>query len=324
MNALASLSSSIACCGMNPLDPAFLHSTSLRWEPVASRFEHGTLRDQSWSALDLGALHGAFLVERIRTMGCKLPDITRHLSRLHRGFETLRIDGARLLPAIEQELERLVLCNAALITQQHDVSLVVVVSPGGTLPHRSPNCLMHCSPMPWLRLKHWYDHGTALHRSHWESGAGTCWPGAIKSRSRLNYYLADLEAAQHGEFDLALLMNRTGGVADTSVANLLLITDPATAVSPLPKDIVVGTSLQRVEQLLQTIDMRLVYRDIPFDELIDAQEVWLTGNSGCLWSAASIDGVPIGHGPSSPRCRELQKAWIDQAGFDWLSQAKSI
>jgi branched-subunit amino acid aminotransferase/4-amino-4-deoxychorismate lyase len=308
---------------MNPLDPAFLHSTALHWDPVTTRFEPGPLRDQTWSALDHGAVHGAFLVERIRTMGGNLPDLTLHLSRLQRGFETLRIDGAKLLPAIEQELNRLILCNTNFISEQRDVSLVVVVSPGGTLPHRSPNCMMHCSPLPWLRLKHWHIHGTALRRSHWESGAGTCWPGAIKSRSRLNYYLADLEAAQHGEFDLAVLKNRTGCLADTSVANVLLVTDPTTAVSPLPTDIVVGTSLQRVEQLLHTIDMRLVYRDIPFEELTDAQEVWLTGNSGCVWSAASIDGSPIGHGPSSPRCQVLQQAWIEHAGFDWLSQAKS-
>jgi len=308
---------------MNPLDPAFLDSTALRWDPEPARFEPGPLRDQTWSALDLGAVHGAFLVERIRTMGGNLPDITLHLSRLQRGFEILRIDGAKLLPAIEQELNRLVLCNATFIAEQRDVSLVVVVSPGDTLLHGSPNCLMHCSPLPWLRLKHWYVHGTALRRSHWESGAGTCWPGAIKSRSRMNYYLADLEAAQHGEFDLAVLKNPAGCLADTSVANVLLITDPTTAVSPLPTDIVVGTSLQRVEQLLHTIDMRLVYRDIQFHELADAQEVWLTGNSGCVWSAASIDGTPIGLGPSSLRCRELQQAWIEHAGFDWLSQAKS-
>lgn len=308
---------------MNPLDPAFLHSIALRWDPASARFDSGELRDQSWSALDLGAIHGAFLVERIRTMGGVLPDFTRHLSRLKRGFESLRIDGTSLLSAIEKELDRLVHCNTALIAEQRDVSLVVVVSPGAAWTHGAPNCLMHCSPMPWSRIKHWHDHGTSLRRSDWESGAGNCWPGGIKSRSRLNYYLADLDAAQFGEFELAVLRNARGYVADTSVANLLLVKDPRTAVSPLPADIVVGTSLQRVEQLLHTIDMRLVFRDIPFEELFDAQEVWLTGNSGCLWSAASLNGSPIGDGPSSQRCRELQQAWIEDSGFDWLSQAQS-
>jgi branched-subunit amino acid aminotransferase/4-amino-4-deoxychorismate lyase len=105
----------------------------------------------------------------------------------------------------------------------------------------------------------------------------------------------------------------------------LLIVDKAGAIfSPRREDIVQGTSLAYVEQLLAGIGMNIEYRDVHFEELYDASEVLLVGNTGCLWPAVSLGKRPIGTTTNGPICATLQERWEKSISFNWRSQALRI
>lgn len=310
------------------MNPAFLNSVGLRWEASTESFDELPLRAMTWSVLDCGPLYGAFLVERIRTFGGKLPrgmfsTLERHLHRLSRGLDLLHIDFQSVMPRLPETLERLIELNSDLVAREGDVSLVLVVSPGSmeTSEGRVQG-MLHLLPLPWRRMKVWLTSGADLVPTQIASGAGECLPGSIKSRSRLNYFLADLEAVEHGDASLSVLSTSNGFVSDTSVANVLLVTSGGEIVSPPKEKIVVGTSLEVAEIWLRERGESIVFRDVAFQELESASEVLLLGNSACVWHAESMQGELIATGESGPVCRWLQKRWVDEVGFDWLGQAR--
>jgi branched-chain amino acid aminotransferase len=302
------------------LDPALLNSIGLRWNHTTGQYDALPYEALAWPVHDLGATHGAFVVERIRTFGGKSHADSAHWERLARGLEMLGLQSPSRIDAIRAAVGQLCHLNEDWIRHQRDTSIVVVVSPGSHMMDPTFESILHLQPLPWKRLKSWYEVGTPLISSPWETGAGHCWPAFTKSRSRLNYYLADRNAMASSDLSLGLLRTHRGSVGDTSVANLILVTIDGDLVSPLPNDVLIGTSFLQLNQFLQESGQCIELRDIQLEELQSAREVWLTGNSGCLWHASSIDGQPIGDGSVGSLCRQWQKKWIESIGFDWLSQ----
>jgi branched-subunit amino acid aminotransferase/4-amino-4-deoxychorismate lyase len=93
--------------------------------------------------------------------------------------------------------------------------------------------------------------------------------------------------------------------------------------SPALRDILWGVSLKTVSQLAESIGQKLEFSDIHPRDLLEAQEILMTGTTGCLWSATFLDGNPIGDGLPGNLCRRLQAAWHQQWGFNFVEQAYS-
>lgn len=299
----------------------FANSLALRWDPSLHQFEIRELSKVAWQATNLGCMHGAFLVERMRTFAGKVSNTKPHLDRLERGCNLLGIPAQPFLRKFQAGLNILLDESRELIESQEDASLCIVVSPGDYFSGPGFHAIVHWLPIPWAMLSHWYQQGTTLVRVQYASGAGECWPSDIKARSRLNYFLSDREAKRRCEDSLGLLCTSRGMVADTSVANLLVVTETGQISSPRREDIVRGTSLEFVESLLGNQGKSIAYRDIHFEELYQAAEVLLVGNTGCIWSASALGKRNIGLGPNGPLCGYLQEQWQKACGCNWKSQA---
>ncbi len=313
---------------MRLLDPATLNSIAFRWDTEQQQFVETTLGALSFSVMDLGAMHGAILVERLRTFGGQIRQWNEHADRLSLGARALGVP----LPWDSQELrvscERLIARNREQVQgslvrgMSRDMSVVILVSPGNAeLGLGQCNTMLHVLPLPWERLRTWYTQGTRLRQSPWMNGAGQCWPAELKARSRLNYFLSDRLNPGEELASLGLLGTAQGTVADTSVANVVLVTRDGDWITPSAEDVLAGTSLRFSQRLLADHGLDLEYRDIEFDELADATEVLLVGNSGCVWHAQSLDGLRIADGLPGIGCRQLQRWWCERIGFDWLEDA---
>jgi branched-subunit amino acid aminotransferase/4-amino-4-deoxychorismate lyase len=196
-----------------------------------------------------------------------------------------------------------------------------VVTPGDYYCGSELQGFVHWLPIPWKKLANWYQSGTTLVRVQYASGAGECWPANVKTRSRFNYFLADKDAQKRFDNSLALLCTSRGMVADTSVANILMIDRQSNIWSPRREDILNGTSLQYTQKLLASQGKQIQFRDILFEEIYEASEVLLVGNTGCLWHASHLQRREIGNTDPGPICLSLQKLWCQSIGFDWKSQA---
>ena len=304
----------------------FLASYGLRWDPNMEQFELLHVQNINWSVHDLGCMHGAFLVERIRTFGKRLVDLPPHIERLKRGCEVLGLESSKFFRYLEASIQELLKTSLPLLNDVADASLCIVVSPGDFYRGSSLRAAIHWLPIPWKQLGYWMENGTTLVRVQYASGAGECWPSNIKARSRLNYFLADRDAKKRHENSLGLLCTSRGMVSDTSMANILVVDYQGRVFSPRPEDTLCGTSLHFVEELLREQGRSIEYRDIHYEELLEAAEVLLVGNTGCLWQASHLNRRRLGTTTQGTEakgslCASLQQAWINAIGFDWKQQA---
>jgi len=181
--------------------------------------------------------------------------------------------------------------------------------------------MIHLSELPFEKLNDWYENGTPLVLTSHSTVPTTCWPSQMKTRSRLPYLLADTAVSAAQTNSLALLTTARGTIADTSVANVLMIDKSDRIVSPPKEDVLVGCTLLAIEKLLKKENVTITYRNIDPAELLDAAEVILTGSSGGVWSAGSIDGHSIGQEANRPRYFRLRELWKEYAGIDFVAQA---
>lgn len=307
------------------MQPTFRDSIAFRWNHSTRRLESVPSKDLSWSVSDAGTLYGAILVERFRSYGSKIVDISHHESRLLSGATHLGINVESLSIDIKTSAEALLAINPELVEQQEDVSIVLLMSPGelsaDAVYGNKPTLMMHLSPLPFAKLNGWYQVGVDVVLDTHQVVPNNCWPNQIKCRSRLPYFLSDPIGNHRNKNSLAVLRTANGCLADTSVANLLLIDHRGDWISPKKEDILVGCTLQVIEQLLAKQKIPIQYRDVTVSMLHEAHEVILTGSSGGIWFARSWDGV-MKQTPRNPsKTGQLTELWKQYVSFDFVAQA---
>lgn len=306
--------------------PSSLHdSIALRFDHASQHFKPVPLQQLSWALDDVGTLYGAILVERFRTYGSKCIDLSDYRSRLEFGAKQLGIALPSQVADLANNAIQLLELNAQCVQGNRDVSVVVLVSPGVPSPEHPlgsrPTCMMHLSELPFAKLHDWYQNGTYLSLAPHQVVPTNCWPSQMKTRSRLPYLLSDATVSVANSKSLALLMTTKGTIADTSVANLLIVDKSSNIISPPKEDILVGCTLLAMERLLKRDNVAITYRDIDPAELFEASEVLLTGSSGGIWFAEFIDGHRIGSESTRPRLNQLRELWKDYVGIDFVAQA---
>jgi branched-chain amino acid aminotransferase len=269
----------------------------------------------SWSVTDIGTTQGAILVERLRTLGRRVFALEEHLQRLFEGAQKLGIawnpDNSRAMQVCEELLER----NRELVNACGDVGIVIVVSPGDPgidrRPIVAPTMMVHLSPISFDLYRQWYRFGAKLFFSPVRNVPPECWSPSIKTRSRLQYYLAD--QSSHGR--VAVLLNTRGMITETSISNLLVLGKDGVLKSPPLEDILHGVSLKTVIELANSISIPVQFGDLEPVDLQSAAEVLMTGTTGCIWSAVEIDSQLIGDGKPGVVCRRLQDAWEERVSY---------
>jgi branched-chain amino acid aminotransferase len=285
-----------------------------------------TLEQLSWSATDVGTTHGVILVERLRTFGGRLFALEDHLQRLAEGAAFLGIDWSPTNQAIHLLCDELLERNAPTLGAVGDVGVVLLLSPGDPGIDRregvAPTLMLHLYPLPIEQLKGWYHQGTHLHVAETRNVPAACWSPGLKTRSRLQYYLADRRLAETparrsaiAPTSVAVLLSTRATVTETSISNLIVVDSAGKLRSPPLVDILVGVSLKTILGLAGSLGYAIEFTDLYPPDLLDAQEVLMTGSTGCVWSAVSLDGKMIGEGRPGQHCRKLQQAWEDLVSF---------
>lgn len=304
---------------------SFRKSVAVRLNSKTGLFEEVSLDQLHWSITDVGTMYGAILVERLRTYGGRLVDVDDHRLRIFTAAKLFGINMENIEPQFETVCGRLVSQNSELLHREGDFGVVFLLSPGELESGPSgfggnPTCMAHLMPLPFSRLAGWYSNGTALMQGTRSTVPNQCWPSTIKTRSRLPYLLSDVDVLQSNSNALTVLTTLDGYIADTAVANLLVVKDQA-IYSPVRDDILVGCTLQSMERLLQRDGGKIIYQDLTPDNLTNADEVILTGTSGGVWFANSFNGMPVGTGGPGPTLARLTRLWTEHVGLDFVHQA---
>ena len=274
---------------------------------------------------DMGFVMGATVSERLRTFGGQLFRWEAHLDRLTHSLEVIGLD----YPGHRQELltaaTRLVEQNHALLDPADDLGLCILVTPGaGHHDKRKPTVCLYTYPLPFQDWLPWYHQGAKLIVSQVRQVPANCWPGDLKCRSRMHYYLADREAAEQQPGARALLLDQDGYVSEASTANLIIYRSAEGLVSPLSSKTLPGISLATVRELAEQLSLDWIERDLQVSDVEQADEVMLCSTSPCIWAVTEFNGQAISDGTPGLTVKSLLAAWTAMVGVEIEKQASQF
>ena len=122
-----------------------------------------------------------------------------------------------------------------------------------------------------------------------------------------------LREAQERGFDNAVVLDAMGHVAELATANLWMAKD-GEAHTPIPNGTFLnGITRQRVAQLLRDSGITVHERVLRYEDFLEADEIFSTGNYGKVMPITRIEQRDMQPGPVYRRARELYWEWAHAA-----------
>jgi branched-chain amino acid aminotransferase len=260
------------------------------------------------SVLDNGFAFGDSVYEVLRTYGGLAFEPGRH-------FRRLRASAARLgfsVPASDADL--LAQADALLARAGTGESYIrIIVSRGlGDCSYnfekvQGPTVVMIQKPLPPYPAWH-YRGGVkvaavAVRRNHPKA-----LDPAIKSSNLLNNILAVREAQSRGAEE-PVLLNQEGFLAEGASTNVFLARGGTLFTPPLSAGILAGITREVVLELLPGLGIPFGERPLHLDELVSADEAFMTSTTREVVPVKQVDETTLGNGRPGPLTRRVMVAF---------------
>jgi branched-chain amino acid aminotransferase len=273
---------------------------------------------------DAGIVFGATVAEQTRTFHKRPWRLDDHLDRLFRSLHYTRMDIGLTKEQLARISQELIEHNARLLDDGGELGLVHFVTAGehstyagmsGRPARTTPTVCVHTYPLPFELWAEKMLTGAHLVTPSIRHVPPQCYDPKVKYRSRMHFYLADLEARRVDPEASALLLDLAGNITETSTANFLIV-ERGTIVSPATVNTLPGISRAMVVELAGKLGIPFVERDLQVYNAMNADEAFLTSTPYCLMPVTKINGAPIGDGKPGAMARRLLAAWSAEVGLE--------
>lgn len=124
--------------------------------------------------------------------------------------------------------------------------------------------------------------------------------------------LISLEAEKRG-FDASVVLDLNGNVAEFTAANLFMVKDGVVSTPVANRTFLNGITRQRVIKLLRESGLEVRERTIVFDELMEADEIFSSGNYAKIRPCLKLEDRVLAHGPVAQRTWTLYQAFAEKS-----------
>jgi branched-chain amino acid aminotransferase len=260
------------------------------------------------SVLDNGFAFGDSVYEVLRTYGGLAFEPGRHFRRLRASADRLGFS----VPASDADL--LAQADALLARAGTGESYIrIIVSRGlGDCSYsfervQGPTVVMIQKPLPPYPAWH-YEDGIKIAAVGVRRNHPRALDPAIKSSNLLNNILAVREAQSRGAEE-PVLLNQEGFLAEGASTNVFLALAGTLFTPPLSAGILAGITREVVLELLPGLGIPFDERPLHLDELLSADEVFMTSTTREVVPVRQVDEAPVGSGRPGPLTRRVMKAF---------------
>ncbi|MCH2376302.1 MAG: aminotransferase class IV [Planctomycetes bacterium] len=282
------------------------------------------------SIFDSALMFGDMAFEMTRTFNQKTFKLREHLDRLYGSLKLLEINCGLSIDEMErltqETLERNLPTEPGDMDWQimHDVSrgplgLYHTVFPEGVQPTVSINCWPLITHMGTFAQN--YDTGVRLGVPAQQALPAHLIDAKAKTRSRMHYQLAQLQAARMGGI-WPLMLDPDGFFAEGTGWNFFLVKD-GTIYTSEPRNILLGVSRGAIFELAADLGIPVRETNLGRLEALTADEMFCTATTYSLVHAVEFEGQPVGDGKVGPIYTQLLDAWKAKVGVDFVAQAKT-
>ena len=135
----------------------------------------------------------------------------------------------------------------------------------------------------------------------------------MQAKSAANYSnaaLARMEALNAG-YDEAIMLNNKGHVAEGSAENIFVVKNGRITTPPLDADILDGITRDSAIKLLKSNKIKVIEKNLKINDLLKADEIFMTGTAAEVKSVTRVNKTKIGNGKIGEVTKELQESFMD-------------
>jgi branched-chain amino acid aminotransferase len=121
-------------------------------------------------------------------------------------------------------------------------------------------------------------------------------------------YVATMTAkakARANGYDEILLIDEFDQIAEAPTANIFMVDGEGRLCTPPESRVLLGVTRTSILELARADGITVCEEPILPEQLLAAEEVFITGTSAGVWPVDSIDGAPIGSGEVGPMAKRL-------------------
>lgn len=264
------------------------------------------------SPFDHGFLYGYGLFETMRAYDGHIFRLDSHITRLRCSAESIGLTHS-ILTTDEGKQSLKAACRATLEANElKDARIRLTVSAGegdmtpdpGTCS--SPTVLITARslvPLPPEKYETGFEAAISFLRRNSQSPLSR-----LKSTCYTENVLARMTAKAAG-YDEAIFLNEQGYLAEGSTTNVFLVSHAELITPCFESGVLPGITRDAVLEIARTSNIKATERWVELNELIEAEEAFLTNSVLELMPLVSIEGRPIGSGKPGKVTRDLLFAY---------------
>ena len=279
----------------------------------------GELVDQDQakvSIFDHAVLYGDGCFEGIRAYNGRVFKLRSHLKRMYESAERIRLTPPYAKPEIERAIRDTIAANGL-----SDAYIRLVFTRGvGTLglhPFRCPKATAFIiADKIELYPQELYDNGLKVIVAKRRRVPIESLDPALKSLNYLNNIMAKIEAIDADVLE-AIMLNTEGDVSECTGDNIFIVSNGSIITPPIEAGILHGITRRFViDELAPEMGMQVSEEMVELDDLLRADEVFLTGTAAEIIGVNRVGEQTIGSGSVGPVTRSLVTAFHRRVSAD--------
>ena len=274
--------------------------------------------------MDRGFLVGDCVFDVARTFNGKSFRMREHVDRLYRSLKYVRIDPGLSPEEMERISEEVVSRNEHLRADVGDYQIWQFVTRGrGRWAHKAgpPAVGVVTRQIGFSRFAHLYREGAHGVIVRTRSFSPDALDPKVKNFSRMNFNLAELEAADVDPEGWPILSDSRGNVTEGVGYNFFVVTDGVIRTAG-DRSVLQGVSRAMVFEVARELGIPVVEEDLQPYDVYAADEAFFTSTSPCVLPVTRVDRRPIGAGVPGPVVARLLRTWGEIVGVDLVAQAE--
>jgi len=274
-------------------------------------------------ATDRGFRTGDVVYDLQRTFDGKIFRLREHLERFMRSLKFTRLDPGLDIDQLEELTREVVQRNEPLRQAGGDFTITQFVTRGrgkSIIDPVPPTVCILPQRIDFTQFGKFYRSGVHVVIPRTRSYSTESLDPKVKHYSRMNFVIANLEAADVDPEAYPVLLDENGNIAEHIAGNFYLVTN---GVLRMPSDhsTLQGDTQRVIKDLAKQLGIPTEEEDLQPYDAYTADEIFLTNTTYCILPAGKIDNRLVGHAVPGPVTRQLQSAWSELVGIDFVDQA---
>ena len=281
-----------------------------------------------WSEVKIDPADRGFLVADVvfdvaRTFNGKTFRMKDHVDRLYRSLKYVRIDPGLTSNEMLDICEEAVRRNEHLREEGNDFYVRPFITRGpGRWAHTAgpPTVCVRIYPLDYARYASSFEKGASGVITRTRSYPAESLEPKVKHHSRMNFNLAELEAADVDPDSWPILTDLDGNITEGTINSVFLITDGVIR-TPGDEDILQSMSRGTVFDLAKQLNIPVVAESLQPYDLYTADEAFFSFTGPGILPVTRVDKRQIGDGDPGPITQQLLAAWSEKVGLDIVDKA---